>query len=187
MSITFTALRFLVAAGGVMIDAFFPKQYPEAALARKILGIDHWGLDHLLEQYKSPREAKRTLSSILNRLKRQGLVVREGSSRRAVWRITLAGRRYFQEQEKKDKERMVSLPRSDGLTRIVSFDVPERERKKRQWLRTQLGLCGYKPLQKSVFLGDCPLPADFIKQVDLFGLGDYVHVVRVEQKGTLEE
>ncbi|OHA09099.1 MAG: hypothetical protein A3B37_00965 [Candidatus Sungbacteria bacterium RIFCSPLOWO2_01_FULL_59_16] len=75
--------------------------------------------------------------------------------------------------------------RADGQKRLVCFDIPERDRAKRQWLRGELIVCGYRQLQKSVWIGEIPLPQDFIEALDALELRGRVHVLRVESEGTL--
>lgn len=77
-------------------------------------------------------------------------------------------------------------PKPDGITRLLMFDIPEDERKKRDRLRVQLIAVGFKPLQKSVWIGGCPLPEDLLKEWDTLGLTSYIHLVSLDKKGTLQ-
>ena len=70
---------------------------------------------------------------------------------------------------------------------IVTFDVPEKEKRKREWLRECLRLLGFKKLHKSVWMGKEILPEDFIhalRERDMIG---YVHILAVDKRGTTEE
>ena len=44
---------------------------------------------------------------------------------------------------------------------VITFDIPETQRKRRDWLRAELSALGFVPLQKSVWFGPAPLPKDF--------------------------
>ncbi|MDP3766999.1 MAG: hypothetical protein Q8S13_03210, partial [Dehalococcoidia bacterium] len=92
------------------------------------------------------------------------------------WRLTSVGSTYL--------ERSAS-GNTDGVRRIVVFDIPERERKKRDTLRLELMAAGFMPLQKSVWCGGRPLPQDFLELIDALRLRPYVHVFSVRASGTL--
>ncbi len=65
-------------------------------------------------------------------------------------------------------------PRWDGMWRVVLFDIPERQKKAREALRTHLTQIGLKELQKSVFIHPhpCADEVDFI--VELYQLRPFV-------------
>ena len=73
------------------------------------------------------------------------------------------------------------------MPRIVMYDIPELERKKRDWLRYELVACDYKQLQKSVWLGYCPLPEEFVKSLKDMNIKNKVHIISVHKTGTLTE
>jgi DNA-binding transcriptional regulator PaaX len=75
--------------------------------------------------------------------------------------------------------------RSDGQKRLVCFDIPERDRAKRRWLRGELIASDYHQLQKSVWIGKTPLPQEFIEALDTLELRGRVHLLRVGSEGTL--
>ena len=99
------------------------------------------------------------VSNTLSRLKSRGLIARSGSRKKAVWRITKPGRQHFKAKFLDES----ALPPDDGKIRLVVFDVPEKERGKRDWLRTRLLTCEYSPFQKSVWIH----PFECKKELDL--------------------
>ena len=70
---------------------------------------------------------------------------------------------------------------------IVSFDVPERRRHWRDWLRFQLASLGLQKLQLSVWIGKVKLPEEFLEDLKKFQLLTYVHILSVGKKGTLKD
>src|SRR3989344_3398073 len=70
--------------GEIMLEGFFPAKYPEARIWRTLLGLD--------ENYHFRRE---TFSTLLSRLRAQGLVERSGGRKQGCWRITAGGREYL--------------------------------------------------------------------------------------------
>ena len=172
-TLTWLILEKLAELGEGTLDAFLPPQYPEAALARMFLGLD-----------SKRKISRRTFSSILSRLKTQGLVERSGTKRRTQWRITGQGSEWL-----KDKDMLIKIPapRDDGIGRLVIFDVPEYARKKRDAIRVELVSANFKQLQKSVWIGYHPLPQDFLILLDELNLRDNVHIFSIRQEGTLQE
>lgn len=121
---------------------------------------------------------------MLSRLKKQGIVESGGWG---IWRITKKGRAFARDGEEKRKayEHIRRLSQTQKNT-IVIFDVPEKRRKLRDYLRTELVDLGYEQLQKSVWIGAGPLPAafmDFIKEKELL---DTVHIFIIATKGTIK-
>tara|TARA_Y100000310_G_scaffold206142_1_gene206499 strand:- start:2297 stop:2728 length:432 start_codon:yes stop_codon:yes gene_type:complete len=114
------------------------------------------------------REIKEnTLRITLSRMKRRGLVDNSGGT----WKIVPRGKTFherrlaFQETERELDER-----RRRKKNMIVAFDVPEDRRAQRNWLRSELVVFGFEPLQKSVWFGPGPLPRDFINRLGELGL-----------------
>lgn len=165
-------LSFLAEAGPVMIDTLIPP-HPRSHLARSLLGLDH-------RRYSSRQSAKHAVSSVLGRLKKQGLVVRNGPRRYSTWEITPKGEAAFKEVIDE-----TDLPHPDGIIRLVSFDIPEKKRSHRRWLRTELLACDFEPLHKSVLVGKRPLPQNLIQEIEARDLMPYVHIVSIEKSGTI--
>jgi DNA-binding transcriptional regulator PaaX len=111
------------------------------------------------------RIAEATLRTTLSRLKKRGLV----QNKNAVWSITEQGKKYLE-----TKLATLLLPHpiyTESLKKreknmIIAFDIPEKYRKKRDWLRIELINLGFSPIQKSVWLGPAPLPQEFIKSLE---------------------
>ena len=68
---------------------------------------------------------------------------------------------------------------------IVVFDIPERERKKRDWLRSVLKNIGLKLVQKSVWMGKVKVSKDFIDDLSELKLIDYVEIFEISKTGSL--
>ncbi|MBI5742583.1 MAG: hypothetical protein HZA25_01965 [Candidatus Niyogibacteria bacterium] len=72
-----------------------------------------------------------------------------------------------------------------GNYAIVTFDVPERERRKREWLRCVLKNLKFRPVQQSVWLGRTKIPIDFLDDLKDLNMTDYVEIFEVSRQGTL--
>lgn len=164
-------LEKLQELGEGTLDAFFPKKYAYTALWRPLLGLD------------KPRKITRhTISMNLSRLRREGLVERLGTGRRSKWRLTAEGKKSILKQP---RHAQLSQPRKDGIMRLVIFDIPERDRRKRDMVRAELIFCKFRQLQKSVWIGEYPLPEDFVSLLDNLRLTRNVHIFSVREEGTL--
>ena len=155
-------LEKLVEIGEGTLDVFFPAKYPEARLWRSLLGLD--------PRYQFSR---RSFSTILSRLRREGLVEREGRGPGARWRITASG----------GEVRTLDGMRGSAQYLVV-FDIPELERRKRGAIRSELVVAGYVQFQKSVWIGTKPLPERFIELLDQLDLFKRVHIFGVRSQGT---
>lgn len=122
-------------------------------------------------------EQKETISGTLSRLQKNGFVDRTGSKKKATWSLTRKGKLYLEE----NADILADLPKEDGLMRIITFDIPEKERGKRNWLRVQLTSFGYRVLHKSVWVGKRPIPKAVIKKLGELHLLPYIHIVTIEK------
>lgn len=168
-SITKLILEKINEAGEIALESIFPRNRVESRIWRQLLGLP-------LGYEFSPR----TFSTILSRLKNQGLVAKKGSHRKSIWSLTQKGSDLLVDEISE------GLPQEDGMMRLVIFDVPESERGKRDLMRIELIACGYNQLQKSVWVGYRPLPQSFIKNLDDLKLKDRVEIFSVNKKGTLD-
>ena len=117
-----------------------------------------------LEERRRKRELKETtLRATLCRLKRQGLVERRG----IIWYLTTKGRNVVNVLKRETTKRAFpshSEPKTSAQFKsvIIVFDIPEAQRWKRDWLRDELEILGFEPIQKSVWFGPKP-PKEFIQ------------------------
>ena len=169
-----TLTRFILEkigeAGGLYFDTFFPRQYSYANVSRQFFERDAY-----------PRTTPATISSLLYRLRREGLIMRQKREGRGIWALTKRGFKRLQ------TDVIMPVPASDGISRIVIFDIPERERKKRDAIRAELIACNFTRLQKSVWIGSNPLPEDFLLFADDLRLKGKLHIFSIREHGTIQE
>ncbi|MDP3948074.1 MAG: hypothetical protein Q8Q41_05315 [bacterium] len=130
-----------------------------------------------------------TLRVTLSRLKKNGLAEHS----HGVWSGTKKGREYlkryvarFRElapalSERRRKGPMVVPSSPQNRNMIIAFDIPERERRKRNWLRSELAIHDFMQLQKSVWMGPAPLPADFIRLLNELHLLPHMKFFRASE------
>lgn len=136
---------------------------------------------------KANPNARQSYYSLLSRLKGDGFLAEErGSCRRLT--LTSKGRRYM----KLLRRNISKIPlkkdyvgeKSKSLV-IVAFDVPEKERNKREWLRRVLRELGLQMIQRSVWFGRIKIPKELIEDLGFLGMVDYVEIFEVGKAGSL--
>jgi len=94
------------------------------------------------------------------------------------WKITKGGEYYLSSRYRLS---YFSSPftKTSPANIIISFDIPEREKALRNWLRNQIKIFGYKKLQKSLWLGPGPLPKDFLHRLQELNIKEKVKVFKI--------
>ena len=124
----------------------------------------------------------------LDYLQKQGLVRKEHHHKKSLWRITKIGVQKLKQLKKYSQDLPASrsyVAHASRAISIVSFDIPEKERKKRNWLRVVLRNFGFQMVQKSVWVGKIKLPPEFIADLNRYHIGQYVHLFSVNRSGSL--
>lgn len=109
--------------------------------------------------------------TILWRLQKKGLVTKKEGH----YKLTLQGLKVvniFQKKEIKEHQ-------WDGKWRLIMFDIPEKRRDERHWLRFQLLIWDYRPLQKSVFIGKQPIEEDVYSEIIARGLNQFIRLITI--------
>ncbi len=122
---------------------------------------------------------KHSFYSLLNYLKRDGLIEKDGG----WWVITSPGKVRLSEMRKRPRRKYI--PSDDDTLKIVMFDIPERERWKRDWIRDALIGLEFKLVQKSVWAGKKKLPKNFLEDLKTYKLLGCVDIYSVAKSGTL--
>ncbi len=129
------------------------------------------GKDYKPKNRKIKRE---TIRYSIKRLEKQGIIeVTDKNINLTKW-----GRRLFGKIKSKKK----TLDKKwDKKYRLVIFDIPEKKKNIRHWLREELYLLNYVQLQKSVFIGKHPLPSDIINDIRQLDIEDCVNYLLVDK------
>ena len=124
---------------------------------------------------KFSKTSESTLRVTLSRLKRKGLVDNQGGA----WRITKRGTVHL--ADKINFHNVYDRGRQASKSMMVAFDIPERHKRKRVWLRLELKNLGFEMLQKSLWFGPAPLPKEFIKAVNDLNLLNFIKFFEVKE------
>lgn len=133
------------------------------------------------ENIYGKRLNKNSLHVTLSRMKKNGLL----RNKERKWSITSEGREFL--DSKKAEIRRFFLPetvidnREKAKRLIIIFDIPEKRKKYREWLRMELVGFGFNLIQKSVWLGPT-LPKEFVEYLDEVGILKHIKFFRASEK-----
>lgn len=107
------------------------------------------------------------------RLKKNGFLIQKEDtlslSQKGIKHFTNKYRHIKEKIEKKNKI-------------IFIFDIPENKRKVREWIRNQIKFWDFEMIQKSVWVGYGPFPADFMNRLKLLEVDKCVKTFNVQSK-----
>jgi len=140
------------------------------------------------------QKQKKRLSSMLYRLRSDGLIEKKSGKNKSRIKLTPKGRQRFEELKKR---RADALPNHSYIHHeqneknkkfaIVIFDIPERERRKRAWLRSALKNIGFKLIQKSVWAGKVKIPKEFLDDLKDLRIIEHVEIFEISKSGSLQQ
>lgn len=136
--------------------------------------------DIIYENKGKDRPNKTTIQSTLSRLKKRGLL----SNEKGTWSITPEGKELLQHKKSQIKRYFPANTRTRSTppkTMIIVFDIPEKERNYRDWLRGELISFGFEMIQRSVWFGPA-LPKEFIMYLDGHKLLKYIRFFKAQEK-----
>lgn len=125
-------------------------------------------------KYSSRKIKKNTIRVTLKRLQKLGIVEKRGDT----FFLSKFGKNLMAVIKRKNK---IIGGKWDGKYRVVIFDIPEKIRKTRDWLRSELYLLEYRKLQKSVFISKKPLTRDIIEAIKNLKINNYVNYLLVDK------
>ena len=116
-------------------------------------------------------------------LRRQGLVVRGESG---YVRLTVMGHKLAVSDRPFSflKRYSINIDSPKVLVMVI-FDIPEKHRRRRDWLRFHLKNLGFRLIQASVWLGPTALPEAFVKDIKMYGMDQWVHIFPLDRTGTI--
>ncbi|MDP3015363.1 MAG: CRISPR-associated endonuclease Cas2 [bacterium] len=135
------------------------------------------------------RQAKQRYYNMVYYLKKDGLIGEEQKNNKRFFILTKKGKEklaYLKEQNKRRLPEAVYLKEGNNKFVIVVFDIPELEKRKREWLRAVLVNLGFKMIQKSVWMGKVKIPKEFLGDLFKMKLVDFVEIFEISKTGSLE-
>ncbi len=68
---------------------------------------------------------------------------------------------------------------------VVTFDIPEKQRSKRDWLRCALANMNFNMIHKSVWMGGDKMPEEFFRDLKDLKISDYIEIFSIDKAGSL--
>ena len=127
--------------------------------------------------------------NLIAALKHDGLIIEHKKEKGGrIFRLTAKGKEklaYFRKHAiRMHPPRTYPQKESDVFT-IIAFDIPEREKWKREWLRETLRWLGLKMIQKSVWIGKVKIPQQLLDDLKSLRLLESVEIFQITKTGTL--
>jgi len=152
--------------GEATSQSFFSPKYSFTKPTRMLFGFE--------TGFENKKISKNTIRKNLERLIAQGIVCKKK-------------KKFFLSKEGKKLFEYIGLRRKtldkkwDKKYRLVIFDVPEKNRADRNWLRGELYLLQYKQLQESVFISKVSLTEDIIVEIQKRKMNKFVNYLLVDK------
>ncbi len=160
-------------------------------------GASSGKINYQIKKYKIARENKKFEDEELKNKKRKAAVFLAKIKKDGLLceKTEKGGTKFFLSDKGKIKLAQLKnqLPSADYQINkqnnlvVISFDIPEDLRKKRNWLREVIKNIGFKMAHKSVWFGKIKIPEEFIKDMENMNLLDYVKIFEINKTGNLEE
>ena len=107
------------------------------------------------------------------RLKKRGII----QDKNGIFHLAQKGEKFFYNTFRKIKTKPIKTCRV-----MIIFDIPERKRKVRSWIRRQIKDWDFKMVQKSVWIGYGPVPEEFTKRLKILKVYDGVKIYDIRKK-----
>jgi DNA-binding transcriptional ArsR family regulator len=173
------------------------------AILRAGYGASMRGIDYQLDRIQMEKDRSKALAAknqkiqqrlndFLYRLKKDGLI--EERQRRNGKFLKLTARGFFKIKLLRDRKianghlfRRKYKKEKGGQLILITFDIPEKYRMKRAWLRFSLKNLGFTMLQQSVWVGRVKLPREFINDLKNNNLFQFVEILAITKTGSMKQ
>lgn len=135
------------------------------------------------------KKLKQRYYEMLYRLKKDKLIREEVIGSKKLLAITQRGKDKLLFLRRRLRARLPEIAYQkevDNKFTIIAFDIPEKEKRKREWLRAALKNLSLKMVQKSVWAGKVKIPKRFLDDLAKLGLLDFVEIFEISKAGSLK-
>ena len=145
------------------------------------------------DEKKHPHEkiAKHRFYSMVSYLEKDGLIRKTRTEEGTYVQITPKGKVHLKYITKMTEYALpppqYSLDSQDKRTTIITFDIPETQRRKRDWLRCALKNMEFQMIHKSVWMGEDGICQSFLNDIRQLNLKDHMEIFQINKKGSLKK
>ncbi|OGY64207.1 MAG: hypothetical protein A3I89_02295 [Candidatus Harrisonbacteria bacterium RIFCSPLOWO2_02_FULL_41_11] len=180
-------LRHHARAAKEIFEEIFPHNPDTFKVTKRLLGYMTPPRKPNFHELKRIEENK--FYALLSKLRTQGIVKKRGVGARALFNLTNNGLkkliRYAEQKERINIPKKIYNKKKTKDDILIIFDIPEVFKQYRNWIRYQLSLFGFEMLQKSVWIGNYEIPADFIHDLREYNMLQYIHIFKVIKKRSI--
>ncbi len=148
------------------------------------------GMEDIWADREARRKRYQRYSMMLRYVKENGLVSERRVGDSIKLYLTPLGRKKRAQMRAEEKTR-ISISGYEATPGkkiiIITYDIPEKLSRYRDWLRAVLKRLGLKRLQKSVWVGKVLVPAQFLTDIMKYKLEEYIEIVEVGSSGMMRE
>jgi len=186
-------LEFLAEGGQTIVNLFFIFTLPYGTSYSRMdfsVAQRHGTWAKKIRETEANKKKKQNFYNLLYKLREEELILRRQKGKGCFFKITSEGKKILEALKLK---KMNALPpveyksESDNLLKIVIFDIPEKERRKRDWLRDVLKNLKFEMLQKSAWAGKIKLPQAFLEDLERLNLLSFVEIFAISRTGSLKQ
>lgn len=127
------------------------------------------------------KQRQQDFYNIVYQLQRDGFI-KKTENRKLL--ITILGKKKYEKILSRLPKRN-HKPQTDSSLKVFIFDIPEKEKHKRKWLRSQLRDLGFRMVQKSVWMGRKKIPREFLEDIQELKLLAYIEIFAVTKTGSI--
>ena len=138
-----------------------------------------------LNRIEKDRQERRRFYNLLISLKRDGLIYLNTNNKEGRWIISKSGIDEIIKNKNQPKYRYIKNPSKEVV--IISYDIPEKSRVHRGWLRSVLKLLDFKILHQSVWMGKTEIPHTFIHDLRDRKISSFIHIFTIGKQGSLKQ
>ncbi len=139
----------------------------------------------IIETIKEERKEKQRFYNLLLSLKRDGLISLDSSSKKGTWILSKKGINELEELEKESKQRYPKDTSKEVI--VISYDIPEKYRLHRDWLRGILKFLDFKLLHQSVWIGKTKIPETLLSDIRDREITPFIQIFTISKEGSLSK
>ncbi len=162
--------------------AIAPLRHPYKGVSA-LLPNEDFSIREVLSAIKDERKKRRQFYNLLVSLKRDGLI--NSSDKKGAWSITKEGIIEIKKFEKQPEQRYPKHELKEVI--VISYDIPEKYRVHRNWLRGVLKFLDFKLLHQSVWIGKTEIPETLLMDFKERQIIKFMHIFSIDKKGSLTQ
>lgn len=133
------------------------------------------------------RENKKRCRALIQKLTSKAFIEHTIKKNKHCFHLTAKGMHYLARmREKQSLQETPATARAENARWIIiAFDIPEKKRSQRDWIRKTLATMGFSMIQKSVWMGRAVLPDAFVNQIARRDISSCVEILEIAKEGNV--